>query len=329
MGNSTAKLEFSNTLKDLYQLILKIRTTELTLTEEYKKQEMRTPAHFGVGQEAIAAGVCYALTKNDAVYSHHRCHNHYLAMGGDVFKLASELYGRKTGCSGGYGGSVHLTDRDSGFIGSSAILGETIALAVGSALAFKMNNEKRVAVTFFGEATCEEGVVYESMNYASINKLPVIFVCENNLYSTESPLKIRQPEGTDLCKRAEAFMIKVKKVDGNDVMSVYKTAVKAYQHCLEGNGPFFMECMTYRWLEHVGPNYDHESNRTYRTKEELDEWKEKCPVKQAEKIIINKQILTKEELVQLKENIDTEVKLAVKNAYESEWPEVDTLFNNI
>src|SRR5262249_39786630 len=170
--------------------LLKVRLTEEILAERYREQEMRTPAHFGSGQEAVAVGVCSALRADDVVFSHHRCHNHYLAKGGSVYQLAAELYGRADGCS------AHLTGSDQGMIATSAILGETTAVAVGAALAFKMDGLDRVAVTFFGEGAMDEGSFYEALNYASIKRLPVLFACENNLYATESPLSVRQATGT-------------------------------------------------------------------------------------------------------------------------------------
>ena len=164
----------------LYRNMLRIRNAEITLAELYKQKEMRTPTHFGVGQEGIAVGVCEALRVDDVVYTHHRCHTHYLAKGGSLLGLVAELYGREAGCSRGRGGSVHLTDTRVGMMGSSPILGQGIALATGSALAFKMDGLDRVAISFFGEGTFDEGIVYECFNYASVNKLPVLFVCENN-----------------------------------------------------------------------------------------------------------------------------------------------------
>jgi TPP-dependent pyruvate/acetoin dehydrogenase alpha subunit len=167
-----------NLLISLHQDLLKVRLTEETLAERYKQQEMRTPAHFGSGQEAVAVGVCHALRTDDVVYTHHRSHNHFLAKGGSTYELAAELYGRADGCSGGRGGSVHLTAPEVGFIASSAILGEMTAVAVGAALAFQMDKLDRVAVTFFGEGAMDEGSFYESANYASVKRLPVLFVCE-------------------------------------------------------------------------------------------------------------------------------------------------------
>lgn len=313
----------------LYRQLLWLRHSEETLVSLYKEQEMRTPTHFGTGQEAIAVGVCEALERSDVVYSHHRCHNHYLAKGGNLIKLIAELYGREEGCSKGRGGSVHLTDRDQGFIISSAILAQTIPVATGSALAFQMDGKKNVAVCFFGEATCEEGAFYESMNYASTHKLPVLFVCENNFYSTESPLSSRQPEGTELCERARSFKIRAEKVDGNDVYAVYNAAKLAVAELRSGKGPVFLECTTYRWREHVGPYFDYEFNRNYRSKEELEQWMQKCPVKRAANYLLEKDLVTPTDMEKWQQEVEEKVKKAVSLAKESRWPDPSTLFENI
>ena len=315
-------------LESLYRQVYRIRKTESFLADEYKRGEMRTPTHFGVGQEAVAVGVAARMSEGDVAYSHHRCHNHYLACGGSVKALAAELLGRVDGCSKGRGGSVHLTARDKGFVISSAILGETIAVATGSALGFKMQKKPNVAVTFFGEATCEEGVFHESINYASIHKLPVVFVCENNLYSTESPLEVRQAPGTDLCERARSYKVTAERVDGNDVEAVYEAAGRALEHARDGSGPVFLELMTYRWYEHVGPFYDHEQGRTYRDKAELDEWVEKCPLKVAVERL-TKQGVSTDHLRAIRAQIDEEVESEVAAAYESAWPDASQLMENI
>lgn len=313
----------------LYRQLLWLRQSEDMLAKLYTEQEMRTPTHFGTGQEAVAVGVCEALEREDVVYSHHRCHNHYLAKGGCLTKLAAELYGRIDGCSAGRGGSVHLTDRDKGFVISSAILAQTIPVATGSALAFKMDGKPHIAVCFFGEATCEEGAFYESMNYASIHKLPVLFVCENNLYSTESSLAARQPEGTELCERARSFKIRAEQVDGNDVYAVNEAANAAVAEIRAGKGPVFLECMTYRWREHVGPNFDHDSNRTYRSKEELERWMQRCPVKRASQYLLEKKIVTEGDLNRWLVEIEENVKQAVALAKQSDWPHASALFDHV
>ncbi|MCA3262826.1 MAG: thiamine pyrophosphate-dependent dehydrogenase E1 component subunit alpha [Telmatospirillum sp.] len=317
------------TLLYLYRRLSYIRQAESLLVRLYKEQQMRTPTHFGIGQEAVAVGVCGALRQGDVVYTHHRSHNHYLAQGGDFFALASELYGRSTGCSEGRGGSVHLTARESGFIASSAILGEMVAVAAGSALAFKIDGETRVAVSFFGDATCEEGVFYETLNYAAIHKLPVLLVCENNLYSTESSLSVRQPPGTDLCARARAFGLSALSVDGNDVEAVYNAAEEILQNIRAGVGPTFLECRTYRWLEHVGPNYDHDMGRTYRQRAELEEWMARCPVKRCAAKLMESQAISEQEIARIEADFDAELEAAAAKARQQPFPDASDLFRNV
>lgn len=312
-----------------YKELLRTRRVEEILADEYRTGSMRTPTHFGIGQEAVAVGVCQALEKEDVVYTHHRCHTHYLAKGGNLLGLVAELFGREAGCSRGRGGSVHLTDRSVGFIGSSPILGHSSALAAGSALAFKMDKLPQVAVGFFGEGACDEGSVWESFNYASVHKLPVLFVCENNLYATESPMSVRQADGTDLCERVRSFKVRSERVDGNDVNAVYQAAQSAIKACRAGEGPVFLECMTYRWREHVGPLWDYEANRTYRSKTELDEWMEKCPVKRSGESLLAAGIASMKDLDQWLEEVDQEVSETIAKAKNSPWPEASTLFDNV
>jgi TPP-dependent pyruvate/acetoin dehydrogenase alpha subunit len=311
----------------LHRDLLKVRLTEELLAERYREQEMRTPAHFGSGQEAVAVGVCSALRVDDVVFSHHRCHNHYLAKGGSIYQLAAELYGRADGCSGGRGGSVHLTARDHGMIATSAILGEMTAVAVGAALAFQMDGLDRVAVTFFGEGAMDEGSFYEALNYASIKKLPVLFACENNLYATESSLSVRQAPETDLCDRVRAFKVDAMRIDGNDVLEVYRTAQEAVESLRRGEGPVFIECMTYRWREHVGPHFDHELNRTYRTRKEVEAWMEKCPVTRSGQRMMQWGFATPAQLDEWHLAVKAEVVDAVERARNAPWPAVETLFD--
>lgn len=313
----------------LHKELLRVRLAEQILAEKYKEQEMRTPAHFGLGQEAVAVGVCAALKKEDVAYSHHRSHNHYLAKGGNVHQLAAELYGRETGCSRGRGGSVHLTDREHGFIASSAILGETVAAGVGSALSIRMDGLDIIACAFFGDAVLEEGVFYESINYASIQKLPVLLVCENNGYATESPMSVRQPEGVDFCARVAAFGLNAARVDGNDVEAVYLAAQDAVARVRETSTPFFLECTTYRWCEHVGPYFDYEMDRAYRTREELEAWMEKCPVKRSRAQLETMGIATPAELDAWEDERRREIEADIARAYADPWPDTKTLFDNI
>jgi TPP-dependent pyruvate/acetoin dehydrogenase alpha subunit len=328
--DSSSTIELSPNLEiSLYRNMLRIRNAELALAELYKEKDIRTPTHFGVGQEGVAVGVCDALSKEDVVYSHHRCHTHYLAKGGSLLGIVAELYGREDGCSRGRGGSVHLTDRSVGFIGSSPILGQSAALAVGSALAFNMDGVQRVATAFFGDGACEEGVMYECFNYASIKKLPVLFVCENNFYGAESPLKTRQPEDTQLCDRARAFKVAALKVDGNDVVAVHAAARRAVERIRGGSGPFFLECETYRWLEHVGPMFDHELGRNYRNREEVEAWKKRCPLQRSAHRLLSRGTATQAQLEQWMGEVTTEMAAVVAEAKVSPWPEPATLLENV
>jgi pyruvate dehydrogenase E1 component alpha subunit len=212
-------------------------------------------------------------------------------------------------------------------IATSAILGEMTAVAVGAALTFKMDGLDRVAVTFFGEGAMDEGAFYEALNYASIRKLPVLFACENNLYATETPLNVRQAPGTDLCERVRAFKVEATRVDGNDVLEVYRAARTAVETIRRGRGPVFLECMTYRWREHVGPHFDHELDRTYRTREEVEGWMQRCPVKRSEDRLAQHGIATRAQLAEWHSTTKTEVVDAVERARNAAWPEVATLFD--
>jgi pyruvate dehydrogenase E1 component alpha subunit len=227
--------------------------------------------------------------------------------------------------------SVHLTARDKGFIVSSAILTQTIAVATGSALAFKMDKKPNVAVTFFGDAACEEGGFYESLNYAATNKLPVLFVCENNLYSTESPLHTRQPAGTSLCERAQSFKIPAEAIDGNNVFAVFDAVSSLLPKLRQGQGPYFLECSTYRWREHVGPNFDFDTpGRNYRSKEEQQFWiAEKCPVKAGFKYLSDKGIITASEFASWQQEFQAKINAAVATAKASSWPDINELFTDI
>ena len=312
---------------DLYRTMLKIRITEETLAELYKEQEMRTPTHFSIGQEGVAAGVCQALDVSDVVYSGHRSHAQYLAKGGGLEGLVAELYGKESGVSRGRGGSVHLTAREVGYIASSAILGETIAVAVGSALAFKMDREQRVAVCFFGDGSVDEGICAESLNFASLHKLPVIFVCENNMYSTQTPMADRIPAGATIFERAGAFLMRSMSVDGYDVQAVYESAQQARELCLAGGGPVFLECSTYRWREHVGPYEDHDLG--YRTKEELDSWIARDPIVAVGKTLVATGVCTQSDLDGWKQEFESEVNAAAAKAKSAPFPDVSGLFDGL
>ncbi|MBA4373818.1 MAG: dehydrogenase [Thermodesulfovibrio sp.] len=262
-------------LKRLYETMLRIRLFEDRVAVLYPEQLVKCPVHLCIGQEAIAAGVCAHLAKSDYIFSTHRSHGHCIAKGMDLRPMAAELYGKTTGCAHGRGGSMHLVDTENGIPGTTAIVGGCIPLAVGAALTARKMKNGRVSVAFFGDGASDEGVFQESLNYASLMKLPVVFVCENNFYATNSPQKARQPE-VNIVERASGFGIPGELADGNDVLAVYRTAQKAVERAREGGGPTLLEYRTYRWKGHVGPLADIEIG--CRPADEHEAWLKKCPV---------------------------------------------------
>ncbi|MEU1185458.1 thiamine pyrophosphate-dependent dehydrogenase E1 component subunit alpha [Streptomyces sp. NPDC005820] len=306
--------------------MVRIRVVEEVLADYYRdEQEMRTPTHFSIGQEASAVGVCGATRPEDWVYAAHRSHAPYLAKGGDLKAMVAELYGKQDGCAHGRGGSIHLVDQSVGFAGSAAILGEMIPVAVGSAWAFARANEPRVALTFFGDGSTEEGVFAESLNFAAVHRIPVVFVCENNLYSISSPLSARQPGGTSITRRAEAAGVTSLAVDGNDVFAVKEAAEKAVLQCREGDGPVLLELATYRWREHVGPGWD--ADHGYRTQEEIDSWMAGCPIVRAADALREQEPEIDAMVAGWRVQFHDEIQAAVAYAKERPFPEVDRLLD--
>ena len=259
----------------LLRSMLRIRRIEESIASRYAEQEIRCPMHLCIGQEAVSVGVCAALTKNDVVFSNHRAHGHYLAKGGSLKAMMAELYGRSTGCCGGRGGSMHLIDLDAGFMGSTPIVGGTVPLAVGAAWAASLKQTRQVTVAFFGDGCFEEGVVHESMNFAALHQLPVVFVCENNQFSVYTRLNERQPM-RPIYRVAEAHGLAAYAGDGNNVDEVQALARTAVDRAREGQGPQFLEFQIYRWREHCGPNFDNELG--YRTVQEIETGMNDCPI---------------------------------------------------
>ncbi|HOO50524.1 MAG TPA: thiamine pyrophosphate-dependent dehydrogenase E1 component subunit alpha, partial [Alphaproteobacteria bacterium] len=218
------------TLLSLLTMMLRIRMFEESLVDPILRGEVRTPCHLYSGQEAIAVGICTALSKDDHVFGNHRSHGHFLAKGGSMKALAAEIYCRESGCSRGRGGSMHLIDPNVGMLGSAPIVAGTISLAVGAALASSIRKDGRVAVSFFGDGATGEGVLYESLNFSALKKLPLIFACENNLYATHMPIRECRVD-IPISKIAEPFDIKRYTVDGNDVLQVYEVSQKVVEIC--------------------------------------------------------------------------------------------------
>lgn len=317
----------AETVRRLFYEMLRIRMVEEKIAELYPEQEMRCPVHLCIGQEAVAVGVCANLSRDDYVLSGHRSHGHYLAKGGDLKAMMAELYGKATGCSRGKGGSMHLVDLSVGFLGATPIVGSTIPIAVGTALGSVMRGERRVTVVFFGEGATEEGVFHEAMNFAALKRLPVVFVCENNLYSVYSPLSVRQPEGRELTSLAEGHSVESYQGDGNDVVQVYGMAEKAIIKARGGGGPTFLEFKTYRWREHCGPNFD--NGLGYRSEKEFLEWKETCPIETFKRRLLGDGIITQREIDATTAPIEAEIIDAVALAKGGPFPEGHALIEDV
>lgn len=261
----------------LLESMLRIRLVEESIANKYSEQKMRCPTHLSIGQEAIAVGVCANLTSQDQVLSTHRAHAHYLAKGGSLNSMMAEIYGKATGCSKGMGGSMHLIDTSVGFMGSTAIVGNTIPVAVGLALEKKLTRKKSIACVFFGDGATEEGAFYESVNFAIIHSLPILFICENNLYSVYSGIEVRQPVDRKIYKMVRAMGISAQHGNGNDVEEIARKVKHAKTMILKSGGPQFLEFDTYRWREHCGPNFDNDIG--YREESEFLQWKKNDPLK--------------------------------------------------
>ena len=319
-------MRYSKTLLiHFYTTMLKIRLCEESLIEPIQKQEVRGPVHLYTGQEAIATGVCAALSKDDCIFGSHRSHGHYLAKGGHMTALIAEIYGKETGCSHGRGGSMHICQPELGILGALPIVGGTIPLAVGSALAAKIQRKNTVTVSFFGDGATGEGTLYESLNFAALKMLPVIFVCENNLYSTHMPISECRPNN-DIHKIAAPYGIKSMKADGNDVLAVYGAAKEAVQLCRKGRGPVFLEFSTYRLRGHVGPSdYIQGTHIDIRPKQEIEKWKKKNPITRMETFLIKNHILNKESIARIKRKIEADIKAAHSIAKSSPYPHSNKL----
>ena len=313
--------------RKLFFDMLRIRMVEESIAERYAEQEMRCPVHLSIGQEAVAVGVCAALGQRDYLMSTHRAHAHYLAKGGDLKRLVAEIYGKAAGCSSGKGGSMHLVDLSVNMLGSTPIVGSSLPIAVGTAFGSWLEGRERVTAVFFGEGATEEGVFFESLNFAALKQLPVVFVCENNLYSVYSPMSVRQSPARDRVMLAKAHGMEGVSGDGNDVEAVFRLASEAVGRARQGQGPTFVELDTYRWREHCGPNYDNHIG--YRTEAEFLEWRKLCPVENYQSRLIREGKLSEKEVVEAIAAIRQEISEAFDFAKSSLWPSEKSLLANL
>lgn len=300
---------------------------EEAIADNYNNEirEMHTPIHLCDGQEAVAVGVCVNLTDADFIFSNHRNHGHYLAKGGSLNKMLAELHNKKTGCCKGHGASMHLMDREHGVALTSAIVAGNVSIGTGYALAEQMKKRNTVVVVFFGDGASEEGSVYESICFAKLKNLPIVFVCENNLYSIATPMDRREPN-KDISSKFQTIL-PVRKVNGNDVIDVFEAARIAVDCVKRGKGPSLLECMTYRFRDHhnIGNGVD----GRFRTVQELKEWENNCPIEKLKRKLIQEKLTDKKQLKEEEKKIAQEIEAAFVYARESACPDANELFNGL
>jgi pyruvate dehydrogenase E1 component alpha subunit len=309
--------------RDLYAAMLRIRRVEEAIAARYADQEMRCPVHLSVGQEGVAVGVASGLEARDYAFSTHRAHAHYLAKGGDLRAFLAEIHGKDCGCCAGRGGSMHVIDLAANFLGATPIVGSSLPVGVGAAFGTVMQGDDRVTAIFFGDGSTEEGVFSEALNFAALKSLPVLFVCENNLYSVYSPLAVRQAPGRDTVAIAAAHGVRAIRDDGNDVERVRALVREAAAIARAGGGPTFMELATYRWLEHCGPNWDNDIG--YRTVEEFEAWRLRCPIDRLETSMRANGEIDDRAIAAIEAGIAAEIDDAFTYAREAPFPAPDRL----
>lgn len=292
---------------------------EEAIADAYSKYKMRTPIHLSIGQEAVAAACGSILTKEDYAVSTHRAHAHYLAKGGSLNSMIAEIHGKVTGCCRGRGGSMHLIDKSAGFWGSTAIVGNTIPIGVGLGLAIKLEKSSRISCIFVGDGAIEEGVFYESLNFAVLRRLPVLFVCENNDFSVYTPFYKRQPKDRRIYKLAEAIGCKSCLADGNDVLEARLAIQKGVNYIRNEQAPFFIELNTYRWREHCGPNYDNDLN--YRSHAEFEKNLINDPINKFGKYLLETKNTTNDILIDMEFKIKQEIEMAFYLADQAPFPD--------
>jgi len=307
-------------LVEMYSTMLRIRRFEERVADIIMKGRRMT-AHLYIGEEAVATGVCAALRSDDYVSSTHRGHGHCIAKGTEVKYMMAELYGKRTGTNKGKGGSMHIAKVSAGLLGANGIVGGSIPTATGAGLSIKLRGTDQVSVCFFGDGGSNQGVFHESLNIASIFDLPVIYVCENNMYAISTPITYAA-RVADICERAAAYRISGVSVDGMDVIAVYKAAGEAVSRARKGLGPTLLECKTYRYRGHAGP-YEMEpygDQAPYRSKEELESWKKRDAILKLRRQVLEKGVLGEDQVERIEADISKEVEEAVKFAMESPDP---------
>jgi TPP-dependent pyruvate/acetoin dehydrogenase alpha subunit len=304
-----------------YQSLYRIRRVEEEIAKVYPTDKIKSPVHLSIGQEAVSVGVCEALEPRDITFGTYRSHALYLAKGGDLKQMIAELYGKATGSAGGKGGSMHLIDLGAGVLGTSAVVGTTIANAVGYAYAMKYRRRNSIVVSFLGDGAVDEGVFHESLNFAALKSLPMIFICENNTYAIHTHQRLRQRH-SNIVERARVYGMAAERIEDNDVLKIYERVKAAVDALRSGQpGPVFFECMTYRWKEHVGPNEDYQLG--YRTREEAEPWIKNDQVPRIGALVEPAQ------RKQIEADVEAEIQEAFAFAEQSPFPDYTELFTDV
>ncbi len=307
-------------IKLAYYLFLLIRKSEEKIIELYDTDKIKSPVHLSIGQESVAVGVSLALSKKDIIFSNYRGHAHYMACGGNLKSMWAELYGKKDGSSRGKAGSMHLSDWTVNFMTTSAIVSSAVPEAVGFAFAQKYQDKEGVVVCYHGDGAVDEGVYWESLNFASLHKLPILFVCENNRYAIYTHQNKRML-GDSIVERANSFGIKASRVDGISTEHFYNSTYDSLNKIKNGDGPVLIECMTHRWRDHVGPGEDRHIK--FRSDEELDNSINNDDLQNLEKL------LSKKEVKEIQARVNIELNEAIKYSEESSFPELSEITDKV
>jgi pyruvate dehydrogenase E1 component alpha subunit len=310
---------------NIYKLMLKVRNFEEAAVKFARRGKILGFVHPYIGEEAVAVGACANLRKDDYITSTHRGHGHIIAKGGDVKGMMAEIWGKETGICRGLGGSMHIADTGLGILGANGIVGGGIPISVGAGLSAAYQGTDQVTICFFGDGASNQGTFHESLNLAAVWKLPVIFICENNLYAFFTPQKIHQSI-SDVAVRARAYNVPSEIVDGMDVMEVYKAVNRAVKRARRGEGPSLIECKTYRFKGHAEGDPD---AGLYRTKEELAEWKERDPIQLFQKRLLEDYDVSEDELTEMEDAIKAEIKDAVDFAKKSPFPKPESALEGL
>lgn len=313
-------------VRELYRAMVVIRAFEEKVQDLYARGHIPGLAHLYIGEEAVAVGVCANLEPKDYITSTHRGHGHVIAKGADLNPMMAELYGKMTGYCKGKGGSMHIADVDLGILGANGIAGGGLPIAVGAGLSCKLKHPGQVVVCFFGDAASNNGTFHESLNFAAVHDLPVIFVCENNGYGI-SVSQAQHQTIRDIAIRAASYGMPGQTLDGNDALAVYSAAAQAIERARNGEGPTLLECKTYRWRGHH--EGDPNQGGRYRTKEEIQQWIKKCPIKRLERYLAKNKIMNKKQIQAVWDEVEREVQDSITFAENSPFPPLSEMYQDV